>query len=250
MTNILINGACGRMGQTVANIALKDEQITILAGLDKEDSNQYPYPVYSDFSKLTAKPDVIIDFSMPICTLNMLKYAKTNNIPVVIATTGFTDEQMNIIKDYSKDIPIFKSANMSVGINLMIELICKAAKILKEDADIEIIEKHHNQKVDAPSGTALLLADEMKKVLSSDIYYEYDRHAKREKRNKNEIGIHSIRGGNIVGEHSVLFLTENENLEITHKASDRSVFAKGAITAAKWVTTQSNGLYSMKDMLS
>lgn len=226
------------MGQAVTKLADSDDDFEVVAKTDKDN------PIAST----TVLPDIIVDFSTPSSTMEVLEFAKSNNIPMVIATTGFNENQNNEIIEYSKTLPIFKSANMSIGINLMLDLISKAAQVLKNDVDIEIIEKHHNKKVDSPSGTALLLADEIKKVITNAEYC-YERQSKKQARSQNEIGIHSIRGGTVVGEHSVLFLGTDEVLEIKHDVFNRSIFANGALIAAKWLVNKDNGLYSMKDLI-
>jgi len=241
---ILLSGALGNMGREVMN-SLKEED-EIICGFDKEEKNT-KYPVYNDIEKIKEKVDVIIDFSNPKATLEILKYAKKTKTPIVIATTGFTKEENKIIEDYSKDLPIFKSANMSLDINLMADIIKKVAKVLTE-SDIEIVETHHNRKIDSPSGTAIMLADAIKEVLE-DKTYNMDRMSKREKRSKNEIGFSSIRGGNIVGKHEVIFFGENESLKITHEAYSRKVFASGALKAARYIENKPNGLYNMKDLV-
>lgn len=249
MINLLINGCNGKMGQVIAKEVFKTSDITVVAGVDKIDLGDNKFPVYSDANLIKEHIDVIIDFSVPVATMKILEFAKQNKIPIVLATTGLSDEQIKIIEDTSKEIPIFRSANMSLGINLMIKLICEAASALGKDYDIEIMEKHHKNKIDSPSGTALMMADSMKEVLDKDVYYEFNRHDKREKRNDNEIGIHAIRGGNVVGSHSVMFFGENESLEITHDVTSRTVFAEGAIKASKFIINKEHGLYSMKDLI-
>lgn len=241
---ILLSGALGNMGSEVIKALKEDDKI--ICGFDREEKNQI-FPIYNDIKKIKEKVDVIIDFSNPKATLEILKYAKNTNTPIVIATTGFNAEENKIIKQYSKELPIFKSANMSLDINLMADIIKKIAKVLTE-SDIEIVETHHNRKIDSPSGTAILLADAIKEVLE-DKTYNMDRMSKREKRDKNEIGFSSIRGGNIVGKHEVIFFGENESLTITHEAYSRKVFADGALKAAKYVKNKSNGLYNMKDIV-
>lgn len=248
MINVLVNGCNGKMGQEVVNQIEADKDLLVLAGFDREDLGNTSYPVYTNISSITVKPDVIIDFSVPVATLNILEYAKNNSIPVVIATTGFSEEQLEKVKEYSKYIPIFKSANMSYDINLMAKLLAQIAPILK-DSDIEIIETHHNRKIDAPSGTALLLADSINKSLDNSMEYNFDRFSNREKRKTNEIGFSSIRGGNIVGEHTVKFYSPYETFEITHTSYSRSVFAEGALKAAKFITSKEAGLYNMDDLL-
>ena len=241
---ILLSGALGNMGNEVIKALKEDDKI--ICGFDREEKNQI-FPIYNDIKKIKEKADVIIDFSNPKATLEILKYAKNTNTPIVIATTGFNAEENKIIKQYSKELPIFKSANMSLDINLMADIIKKIAKVLTE-SDIEIVETHHNRKIDSPSGTAILLADAIKEVLE-DKTYNMDRMSKREKRDKNEIGFSSIRGGNIVGKHEVIFFGENESLTITHEAYSRKVFADGALKAAKYIKNKSNGLYNMKDIV-
>ena len=247
MIKVLINGCNGKMGQEVAKQVDKTEGFTVLSGVDRLDTGDNKFPVYTLYENITEMPDIIIDFSVPEATFKALEFASKNNIPIVIATTGFTDEQTNKIKEYSKTIPIFKSANMSFEINLMAKIVAQMATLIN-DADIEIVEAHHNRKIDAPSGTALLLADSINSALDNKMNYEYNRHAKREKRSKNEIGIHSIRGGNIVGKHTVSFYSDDEYFEITHNVSSRSVFAKGAIKAAEFLVHKAPGLYDMNNL--
>ena len=245
---VLINGCNGKMGQEVAKQIRSVEDVEVLCGVDKMDSGDNAFPVFTDVKDIDLIPDVIIDFSIPIATFNILDFAKKNNIPIVIATTGFSDKELEKIAEISKVIPIFKSANMSYEINLMSKIVCEVATKLKE-ADIEIIETHHNRKVDSPSGTALLLANDINKVLDNEKEFVYDRHSKREARNKKEIGISSIRGGTEVGKHSVVFFGDNESFEITHNCTSRSVFANGAIKAAKFLELKNPGMYNMNDLL-
>lgn len=204
--------------------------------------------VYNDISKVQEVPDVIIDFSNVHATLEILKFAEKKHIPIVIATTGFNREQEQIIADFSKNLPIFKSANMSFDINLMCKIVSEIAPLLAS-SDIEISEVHHKNKVDAPSGTALMLADNINESLGGKMKYVYNRHDLSQKREDNEIGISSIRGGNIVGEHCVQFFGINDTFEIKHTSYSRTVFAEGAIKAAKFIVCQPNGLYSMKDLM-
>ncbi len=248
MIKVLINGCNGKMGQELAKIIEKNDNFETVCGVDRIDAGDNKFPVYTNLELIKETPDVIIDFSIPVATFNILEYAVNKNIPVVIATTGFSDEELNKIKEISNKIPIFRSANMSYQINLMSNLVAQISKLLK-DADIEITETHHNRKVDSPSGTAILLADSINEALDNEMYYEYNRHAKREKRNKKEIGIHSIRGGNIVGKHTVTFFSENESFEITHDVTSRAVFAEGALKAAEFLVTQEAGLYNMNNII-
>ena len=237
MINVLINGFNGRMGQEVYNQVELAENFKFIAGIDQG----------INVDEITDKIDVIIDFSTPAGTVSMLEYAKKHSIPMVIATTGFSDEQLEIIKNYSKDLPIFKSSNMSYETNLMISIVSKIAKELA-NSDIEIVETHHNKKVDSPSGTALMIADSINSALDNSMHYEFDRHSKKSPRDKKEIGIHSLRGGTEVGKHSVFFFGENESLEISHTTTSRAVFANGALKAAEFIIGKPNGLYNMNDL--
>ena len=248
MINVLVNGCNGRMGQEVIKQIDNYPNLLLVAGFDKFDNGLNTFPVFTDIDKINEKIDVIIDFSVPTATLNILEFAKKNNISVVIATTGFSDEQLDIIKDYSKYIPIFQSSNMSYEIAIMSKIVANLSKSLP-DSEIEIVETHHNRKIDSPSGTAMLLADSINKSLGNKMKYTFDRHSIHAKREKNEIGISSIRGGNIVGEHSVKFFGPFETFEIAHTSYSRSVFADGALKAAEFVATQPSGLYDMNDLV-
>lgn len=238
MINVLINGCGGRMGKEVLNQITFSENYSFFFGFDKN----------SSLEDIPGVPDVIIDFSTPTASLNILNYAKQNKIPMVIATTGFNDDELKIIEEASKEIPIFKSSNMSYETNLIISLVSKLATVLT-DSDIEIVDVHHNKKVDAPSGTALMIADGINKALDNSMHYEFDRHSKKQARDKKEIGIHSIRGGTEVGKHSIFFFGDNESLEISHTVNSRAVFAKGALKAADFIIKQKNGLYDMTDLI-
>lgn len=249
MLKIIMHGCNGRMGQTIVNLVREDEDKIIVAGVSADGQALNSFPVYTNIFECQENADVIIDFSNTSTLNDLLDYATTHKTPLIIATTGFSDEELNLINEASKIIPILRSANMSLGINLMLDLIKKATSTLENDFDIEIIEKHHNNKVDAPSGTALLLADTINDTLKEKSTYKYDRHTEKQKRTKNEIGIHAIRGGTIVGEHTVLYAGDDEVIEIKHTASSRKIFAKGAIHAAKFIVNQKNGLYSMQDSL-
>ncbi len=247
MLNVLINGCNGKMGQEVAKRIKETEDIETLCGVDKIDTGDNPFPVFEKVEDINLIPDCIIDFSIPKATLKILDFSKKNKIPIVIATTGFSEDEDKIITEVSKEIPVFKSANMSYEINLMAKIVADISKNLS-DSDIEIIETHHNRKIDSPSGTALILADSINEALDGKMNYEYDRHSKRERRSKNEIGIHSIRGGTEVGKHSVIFFGQNESFEITHNVISRSVFADGAIKAAKFLVNKDAGSYNMNDL--
>lgn len=253
MTGILLSGCNGKMGKAVTKSVADSADCEIVGGIDIFSESLSNYPVFSTPAKITnnitEKADVIIDFSNPAALSGLLEYAVKNSIPAVISTTGLSDAQINLIKDASKKIPVFFSANMSLGVNLVCELAKKAANVLGDAFDIEIIEMHHNQKIDAPSGTALMIADSIKEELDGDIKYEYDRHSKREKRTKKEIGIHAVRGGTITGEHQVIFAGLDEIITISHSARSKELFATGAISAAKFICGKPAGLYKMADML-
>lgn len=238
----------GRMGNEVISSLNRSENLKFSCGFDKQISEVSGISIYSDPSKITEKIDVIIDFSHVHSTLNILEYAKEKHIPIVIATTGFNSEQEKIIEEYSKFIPIFKSANMSFDINLMCKILSELAPILS-GSDIEITETHHKNKVDSPSGTALLLANSINESLGNKMRYVYNRHDLSKKREDDEIGFTSIRGGNIVGEHTVQFFSPYETFEIKHTSYSRSVFAEGALKAAEFIVNKPNGLYSMNDLV-
>ena len=235
------------MGQEVAKKARIMEEIEVLGGVDVKDMGDNFFPVYTNLNDITEKPDVIIDFSVPEASFKILEYAKENKIPAVIATTGFTGDELEKLREYGNYIPVFQSYNMSYTVSVMSKIVNELAKKLN-GADIEIVETHHRRKVDSPSGTALLLADSINEALDGKMNYEYDRHSKRESRKNNEIGIHSIRGGTESGKHSVIFFGEDESLEITHNVTSRAVFAEGAIKAAKFLVHKDAGIYTMKDL--
>lgn len=247
MIKVLVNGIGGKMGNEVAKLVLKEKDMDLLGGLDRHSNSNLAYPIFSDINSFSEFPNVIIDFSTPEATISILPYCISHSIPIVIATTGFTKEQQNKITDASLQIPIFQSNNMSYEITLISQIIADLSQKLPK-ADIEIVETHHNQKKDSPSGTALLLADSIN--IDNSYIYQFSRMQKQEKRNPKEIGFSSIRGGNIVGEHSVIFFSPNETLEIKHTAHSRTVFAEGAIKAAKFIVSQKSGLYSMEDLTS
>ncbi len=253
MTGILLCGCNGKMGKAVTKSVADAEECEIVAGVDVFAESLSGYPVFSSVAKIsediTEKIDVIIDFSNPVALSGLLEYAVKNSVPAVICTTGLNDAQINLIKDASEKIPVFFSANMSLGVNLVCELAKKATAVLSDSFDIEIIEMHHNQKIDAPSGTALMIADSIKETLDNDVKYEYDRHSKREKRTKNEIGIHAVRGGTITGEHQVIFAGLDEVITISHSARSKELFATGSIKAAEFICGKPAGLYKMSDMI-
>lgn len=249
MINLMISGCTGIMGKVVEKIVEDSKAMKVVAGCDIVDNPKCNYPVFTDPNTCDQDIDVIIDFSNPAALNNLLCFAKKKNIPIVIATTGFSQEQIELINETSKEIPVFFSSNMSLGVSLIIDLAKKAVAVLKDNFDIEIIEKHHNQKIDAPSGTALAIANEINKELSEKKEYVYDRHLIREKRSKKEIGIHTVRGGTIVGEHSIIFAGNNEIVELNHTSMSKDVFAVGAIKAAEYLAGKNPGLYQMSDLI-
>lgn len=249
MIKVILVGACGQMGRNITLSANDTEDIKIVAGVDKYNCGM-EYPVFPSFSEVNTEADVIIDFSNVALLDDLLNFATAKKLPVVIATTGYNDAQIEKIKQAAKIIPIFFTFNMSIGVNLICSLAKKAASILGEGFDIEIIEKHHNQKLDAPSGTAIMLANAVNSVFDDKLSYEYDRHTKRAKRTKNEIGIHSVRGGTIVGEHDVLFAGRDEVITISHAAHSKQVFATGALKAARFIKDKPAGLYDMNNIMN
>ncbi len=249
MTKILLCGANGRMGKAISRLVSETEGAEILCGVDLN-TESGDFPVYPDFASVTETPDVIIDFSNPSNFDNLMAYALEKKLPVVVATTGLSEAQREELKKASAEIPVFFSANMSLGVNLLIELSKKATAFLGADFDIEIVEKHHNQKLDAPSGTALAIADAINEELDGVGHYVYDRHSVRKKREKNEIGIHAVRGGTIVGEHTVIFAGNNEVIELSHSATSREVFASGAVRAAIFMANKPTGFYNMASLIN
>ena len=249
MINVLINGCNGKMGQEIANLVHSSHSFCLIGGIAKQNSKPNFFNVFTHFSQIPQKPDVIIDFSHPSALDSIVDYAVRTGTPAVIATTGLSAEQTEKIHEASKKVPMFFTANMSLGVSLLTELAQKAARVLGNDFDIEIIERHHNQKIDAPSGTALMLADAISSQLEGDTKYEYDRHSKREKRSKNEIGIHAVRGGTIVGEHEIMFAGNDEIITLSHSARSKQIFAVGAVNAALFLKGKKPGLYTMKELV-
>ncbi len=249
MTKIILTGACGHMGSVVQSVVATREDCEIVAGVDKYINPSVPFPVYESLDSVSEEANVVVDFSNPSLLDDLLNFCINNSKALVIATTGYDEEQKSKITEASKIIPIFFTYNMSLGINLLASLAKKAVQVLGNGFDIEIIEQHHNQKIDAPSGTALMLADAIKEELDRPIKYEYDRHSKREKRTKNEIGIHSIRGGTIVGEHEILFAGRDENIKLSHSARSKEVFAVGAVNAAVYMKDKVAGMYDMAELI-
>ncbi len=250
MVRIIMHGCNGKMGQVITGLVAKDGEAEIVAGIDPYDDGHNAYPVFSSFHDCIVKADVIIDFATAKAVDGLLEYCKKNNVPAVICTTGLSEEQIEKIHETCKEVAILKSANMSLGINTLFKLLKQATAILAPaNFDMEIVEKHHNQKLDAPSGTALALADSMKEALDDSYYYKYDRSQERAKRDPKEIGISAVRGGTIVGEHEVFFCGEDEVIEFKHTAYSKSIFAKGAIEAAKFLAGKPAGMYDMSDVI-
>lgn len=249
MTRIILCGANGKMGKVIQSVVSARENCEIIAGVDFNTESS-TFPVYKTIAEVTEEADVIIDFSNPALLESLLDYSINKNIPVVIATTGYDENQKKMIESASKKAPVFFTYNMSIGINLLANLAKKAVSILGDDFDIEIVEKHHNQKIDAPSGTALMLADAICEEIEKPMNYEYDRHSKREKRTKNEIGLHAIRGGTIVGEHDIIFAGRDEIITLSHSARSKEIFAVGAVNAAVFMAdNKAPGMYTMKEMM-
>lgn len=247
--NVIISGALGAMGRVVANNAAALD-ILVTAGVDRDASDSFSYPVYAGFENCPATADAIIDFSHPSTLPRLLAFARQHNIPTVIATTGMSEADIVMINEAAKSIPIFFTFNMSLGVNLLCELAKHAAAILGSGFDIEIIEKHHNKKIDAPSGTAIMMANAVTEALPFTPELTYDRHAVRKRREPSEIGMHAIRGGTIVGEHDIMFCGIDEVITLSHSASSKGVFAVGALKAAAFLANRkAPGVYDMKDMI-
>lgn len=246
MIKIIIRGCNGRMGQVISEIVSADENVEIVAGIDLQDTGKNPYPVYEHLIDCKAAADVLIDVSSAKGLTELLTACRERKLPVVLCTTGFSANQLNEIEEAAKDVAILRSANMSLGINTLSKLAAAAAKILTEAGfDMEIVERHHNQKLDAPSGTALMLADSINRTLDGDYHYVYDRSTRRQVRDKKEIGISAVRGGTIVGEHEIIFAGRDEVIEIRHAAYSRSIFGTGAVQAAKYLAGKPAGMYDM-----
>ena len=249
MIRVLLCGACGKMGGNVLSLLAEDKEATVVCGVDLY-PKEIGVPVYRSFEDVQEDVDVIIDFSSPVGLQERLEFAKSKGIGIVLASTGFTADDLALIQAYEKDVAIFRTANLSLGINLMQALVKAAAQVLGDGFDVEIIEKHHNLKKDAPSGTALMLADSVNEAFDGGKQFVYGREGIVGARDKKEVGIHAVRGGTIVGEHEVIFAGEDEVITISHSAASKRVFAVGAIRAAKWLIGKTAGRYEMKDMLA
>ncbi len=251
MVKVILHGCNGKMGQVINGICAEDSSIEIVAGVDVYDGIDNPYPVFKHITDCQTPADVIVDFSNAKAVDALLDYSMQKRIPVVLCTTGLSEIQLAKVQKTSEQIAILKSANMSLGINTLLDLLKKAVHVLAPAGfDMEIVEKHHNQKLDAPSGTALALADSMNDALEQSYEYKYDRSKQRQKRAKNEIGIASVRGGNIVGEHEVIFAGTDEVITFKHTAHSKAVFAKGAVEAAKFLAGKEAGMYDMADVIA
>lgn len=249
MTNIAICGANGKMGKTIYYCVKDRDDCKVVAGIDLYTEQYADFPIVASPAELTVKPDVIIDFSNPASLDGLLEYCLSTGVPIVLASTGYSDEQIAKIKASAEQIPVFFTFNMSLGINLLVQLAKKAAEVLGDRFDIEIVEKHHNQKIDAPSGTAIMLGNAINETLENSKNFVYDRHSRRQKREKSEIGIHAIRGGTIVGEHDVIFAGNDEVITLSHSAASKTVFAEGSVKAAIYLKDQPAGLYDMQMLI-
>lgn len=250
MVNVIMHGCNGKMGRVITNLVEEDDNIQIVAGIDAYTGMANEYPVFASIKECDVKADAIIDFSVTAAIDDLLDYAVSTKTPVVVCTTGLSANQLEKINEASKSVAVLRSANMSLGINTLMKLLRIATDVLADRGfDIEIVEKHHNQKVDAPSGTALALADCINQELNNEYDYTYDRSTVREKRKKNEIGISAVRGGTIVGEHEVIYAGTDEVIEIKHTAYSKAIFAKGAIDAAKFLANKEAGMYDMSDVI-
>lgn len=251
MTNVLIWGIGGRMGRTLLECLNKNSNANAIGGVDKfANKADFNIPIFKSVSEINVKADVIIDFSRAEAIYDFLPYAKENKIPVVLCTTGYSELDLDYISEMSKEIPLFKSSNMSIGINLLIDLVKKATNLLGENFDIELIEQHHNVKVDSPSGTALSIANAINEEMNNTLEFKFGRHDSNERRKKSELGIHAVRGGTVVGKHEVLFLGNDEIITIKHEASSKAVFAEGAVKASIFMTSiKTPGIYNMNDLI-
>ncbi len=250
MTRVIMHGCNGKMGQVISALIAQDSDVEMVAGIDTYTGVTNAYPVFSSIEECTVEADVVIDFSNAGCVDGLLTHCVNNQIPVVLCTTGLSEEQLNYVDECATKVAVLKSANMSLGINMLLKLLQDATRVLAPAGfDIEMVEKHHNQKLDAPSGTALALADSINEALDNEYAYNYDRSQERKKREKKEIGISAVRGGSIVGEHEVIFAGVDEVIEFKHTAYSRAVFGKGAIEAAKYLAGKEAKMYSMMDVI-
>lgn len=250
MIKIILHGCNGKMGQTIQTLLSKDPTMKIVAGIDITDNKESSFPIFNEINNCNITADVIIDFSIAPIIDSLLSYSAKSKLPCVLCTTGLSEEQLNHLNETTKKTAILKSANMSIGINLLLKMLKQAASTLAPAGfDIEIVEKHHNLKIDAPSGTALALGDSINEELNNEYTYIYDRSQSRIKRNKKEIGFSAVRGGTIVGDHDIIFAGTDEVITFSHTAYSKQIFAKGAIEAAKFLCNKPPGLYTMADIM-
>ena len=250
MVKIIMHGCNGHMGKVISGIVEKDPDAEIVAGIDIADQGKKSYPVFTDIDACQVEADAIIDFSSAKATDKLLEYSAARQIPVVLCSTGLSQEQLAKVEETSRKVAVLKSANMSLGINTLLKLVQDAARVLAAAGfDMEIVEKHHRLKLDAPSGTALALADSINEAMDNQYHYVYDRSQKREKRDDKEIGISAVRGGTIVGEHEIIFAGQDEVIEFKHTAYSKAIFGKGAVEAAKFLAGKPAGRYDMSDVI-
>lgn len=250
MVKIIMHGCNGHMGQVISGIVEKDPDAEIVAGIDIADQGKNSYPVFTDIDACQVEADAIIDFSSAKATDKLLEYSAARQIPVVLCSTGLSQEQLAKVEETSRKVAVLKSANMSLGINTLLKLVQDAARVLAAAGfDMEIVEKHHRLKLDAPSGTALALVDSINEAMDNQYHYVYDRSQKREKRDDKEIGISAVRGGTIVGEHEIIFAGQDEVIEFKHTAYSKAIFGKGAVEAAKFLAGKPAGRYDMSDVI-
>lgn len=251
MVRVIMHGCNGHMGQVITGIIKEDQDAQIVAGIDLMDNKDNGYPVFKSLKECDIEADVVIDFASPKATDALLDYCEEKKMPVVLCTTGLSEEQIARIEESSKKTAVLKSANMSLGVNTLLKLLAEAAKVLAPAGfDMEIVEKHHNLKVDAPSGTALAMADSLNEALGKEYHYVFDRSQDRKKRDEKEIGICAVRGGNIVGEHEVIFAGKDEVITFSHTAYSKAIFGKGALEAAVFLAGKEPGLYTMADVIN
>jgi dihydrodipicolinate reductase len=249
MIRIILSGCCGRMGQVLSRMIDEREDMTVVCGFDMCEATDGAFPIYASPDACMQQADVVIDFSNSAVLNSLLPYCVSQKLPLVLCTTGFSEAQLVDLDEAAKQIPLFRSGNMSLGINVVMDFLRRTATLLGDDFDVEIVERHHKKKLDAPSGTALMLADAVAEGLPHESDYIFERESRRQERNLKELGISAVRGGTIVGEHTVIFAGHDEVIEITHKAYSREIFAKGALDAARYLAGKPAGHYNMSDML-
>ena len=251
MTKMIMHGCNGRMGHVIVDLVKEDADIEVVAGVDAFGENSYDFPVFKSLDECNVEADVIVDFSNASAACGLLDYCVAHQVPVVLCSTGLSPEQLDKVKEASAKVAVLKSANMSVGVNALLKVLKEVSPLFAAAGfDIEIVEKHHNQKLDAPSGTAIALADSINESLNNEYEYVYDRSTRREKRPQKEIGISAVRGGTIVGDHDVIFAGHDEVVTLSHRAYSRAIFGKGAIQAAKFLAGKAAGMYDMADVLA